>query len=335
MSEIDAHTLQRQPQVDTTWYLSVRLGHPRLEPSGSSLRNTHILLLLDEQGKPLSHSVQEHTFSRGQVWRLLVNAICGTDHAAGLRPRRLHFDQPELLAGLASHLETAGIQGFYQAHMPEIERALVELERGFSPAVLLPPALATIPHATPELLGRIYGYTASFYRLAPWQIVPGEAPLEVRYPADGAARWIVVIGSGGDTFGLSISDSRADLERMYAGGDPLELARSICWLALTFDTAEYLAIEDLDAIQRQSWPVVNENAFPALYRVGGPQADIQAPTLEDLLWLDGVLPALLQYFGERTAADSRWRTPHESRVKVSTPSGAVEVLVHFPGLEST
>lgn len=335
MTGFDTNLLLNQPQSDVDWYLSLREGHAWLDAEAGALQRQHILLLLDQQGGRLAYRVQDSSFSLEQVWQALAVVITSPKDGSGVRPRRLHFEQPELMLALAPHLQAAGIQALNQAHLPDIERALVELERGFSPLVLLPPALATAPDVDPKLQGRIYAAAAALYRLAPWQVIPGEMPLEVRFPEDAPARWVVVMGSGGDAFGLSINDSWIDLERMYASSDPLELAHSVSWLALTFDTSEYLAFEDLDAIQEHHWSVAHESAYPALYRVGGPQADLQAPSKHDLHWLDCVLPALVEYFGTTPPGDNRWRTPHESRVSAAAHCGPAQVLIRFPGLENS
>jgi hypothetical protein len=332
MTGLDDHRLIDQPQSEVDWFLSLRMGHARLDAEASTLQRQHVLLLLDEQGDRLAYRVQTSSFSLGQVWQALAEVITDPTDGLGVRPRRLYFEQPELMSALAAHLQAAGIQAMIQAHLPGIERALVELERGFSPVVLLPPALATAPGADLELQGRIYAAATAFYQLAPWRVIPGEMPLEVRFPEDVPARWVVVMGSGGDAFGLSIYDSWIDLERMYASRDPLELAQSVSWLALTYDTSEYLAFEDLDAIRQYSWPVAHESAYPALYRVGGPQADLQAPSINDLRWLDCVLPALSQYFEERPSGDNCWHVPHESRVSAAAHCGRTQVFIRYPGL---
>ncbi len=335
MTRFDANPFLQQPQSQADWYLSLRMSHARLDVETGTLQRQHVLLLVDEQGNRLSHRVQASPFSLEQVWEALTAVIAGSENGLGVRPRRLHFEQAELMLALSPHLQAAGIQAVNQVHSADIERALVALERSFSPLVLLPPALVTAPSFDPELQGRIYAAAAALYKLAPWRAIPGETPLEVRYPEDNAARWVVVMGSGGDAFGLSINDSWIDLERMYASSDPLELARSVSWLALTFDTAEYLAFEDLDAIREHNWPVAHESAYPALYRVGGAQADLQAPTQADLHWLAGVLPALVQYFSARPPGDKCWRAPHESRVPAAAHSQPAQVLIRYPGLENS
>lgn len=335
MTHFDAKRFLQQPQSQADWYLSLRMSRARLDVETKALQRQHVLLLVDEQGNRLYHRTQASPFSLEQVWEALAAVIAGPENGPSVRPRRLHFEQAELMLALVPHLQSAGIQAVNQVHSADIERALVALERSFSPLVLLPPALATTPSFDPELQGRIYAAAAALYKLAPWRAIPGETPLEVRYPEDNAARWVVVMGSGGDAFGLSINDSWIDLERMYASSDPLELARSVSWLALTFDTAEYLAFEDLDAIREHNWPVAHESAYPALYRVGGAQADLQAPTQADLHWLAGVLPALVQYFAARPPGDKCWRAPHESRVPAAAHSQPAQVLIRYPGLENS
>lgn len=325
MPETLLQTLPRLPQDDETWGVSVRLGRFWLPGENGPVR-PHILLVIDGNGQVLVQNIQPRPFRVEQVWQSLAEAMTG----AGRRPGALSFDQPDLLNSLADRLEAIGVSSRGQLAPEIMERALVSFEFSQSPAALLPPALVKVPGITERLLGRLFALCGELYRLAPWKSLPGELPLEVRYPETGASRWVVVLGSGGEAFGLTVTDSLADLRRLTAPGDPLELARQVCWLALSFDSPEYMAFEDLDAISEHGWTVVNELAYPAIYRLGGPQADLSAPSLEDVLWLEGVLAALLSFFHEPPA----WRQPRRSRVAVETQTGPAWVEIIFPGLES-
>jgi hypothetical protein len=166
------------------------------------------------------------------------------------------------------------------------------MERSF----LNPPSLISIPNATIPLLGDVYTSAAEFYRLVPWQLFRDETPIEIRYPHDALSRVVVITGAGGDAPGFSAYDSPEDLNRMYAAANPLVAGRELNWLSLTYDTDAYIASDDLKAIEQYGWPVVNEGAYPGIFRLGSPGADMYSPTIEDIYWLAGTIPTLVAYF---------------------------------------
>ncbi len=162
--------------------------------------------------------------------------------------------------------------------------------------LLSPPSLCSIPGISLPVLERIFHNAARFYEIAPWESFRDEIPIEIRYPADGPTRITVILGGAGETFGLLVYDSWNDLGRIYMASEPLEMVRDASWLSLTFDTADFMSKEDLGAIAKYHWPIVNEQAYPGILRVGAPGPQLHPPTKTDLDWLAEVLPALNAFF---------------------------------------
>jgi len=134
-----------------------------------------------------------------------------------------------------------------------------------SGALWFPPVLLSVAGVTPQLLQGLFAAAADFFEIQPWKILKGEKVIEVWSPE---ARLVVVMGAAGQSFGISVYDSSADLQRMYQAQDPLEAAGALCWLALTYETAEYLDQGDLGAIRRYGWRVAGEIAYPSIARIG-------------------------------------------------------------------
>ena len=174
---------------------------------------------------------------------------------------------------------------FSNTNQDEIEHFLKQ-----NPPAL--PSLLSVPGVPIPILGNIFNAALEFYRLAPWNILQDETPLVIRCPKDDSARYGVVMGAAGETYGISIYDSLADLRRMYQSSDPLSLIQDINWLTLVYDDASLIAPADREAVDAYHWPVANEKAYPGIARVGSPGIDFYHPTQEDLFWLEGALPAL-------------------------------------------
>ena len=164
------------------------------------------------------------------------------------------------------------------------------------------PSLIAVPGVSNQLLGSLFRFAADFYRHSPWICFNSDLPIEIEYPPSAQSRITVVMGSAGQAFGLSIYDSREDIQRVYDARTPLDGFDQISWLALSFDPIHYLAEEDAAAIKENAWPIVNEAAYPVITRVGAPGPDLHAPTLADLEWLEGALGGFNKMFGEADAS---------------------------------
>ena len=82
---------------------------------------------------------------------------------------------------------------------------------------LLPPGLLSVPGVRLELLESLFAAAADFYLIQPWTIINDEKAIEVQAPD---ARLVVVMGAAGQSYGISVYDSPADLQRMLAGRTP-------------------------------------------------------------------------------------------------------------------
>jgi hypothetical protein len=197
--------------------------------------------------------------------------------------------------------------------------------------MLLPPALLAVPGVTPQLLGSLFAAAADFHAIQPWKFLKKEIVIQVYAPD---RRLVVLMGAGGQAFGLSIYDSPADLQRMYRSTDPLDAAEALCWLTLSYETAEYLARDDLDALNQYGWRVAGEAAYPAIARIGTPGPDMQPPSLQDLLWLEGCLRALHRLFTAHLVLDEQGDPlPVKISLPIETSGGVIETHLRLPGMQ--
>jgi hypothetical protein len=215
------------------------------------------------------------------------------------------------------HMQRFIDQAFqYHAETPEAEHPL------------LPPSLLSIPGVTPALLGSVFAAAAELHRIEPWKRLGGETPIEVRCPRGSPPRLVVLLGAGGQAFGLCVYDRAADLRRAQESADPLEMAGGLSWLALSYDSADFLAMEDLEAAKRYGWPVAAEEAYPAIARLG---LELRPPALEDLRWLDGALRGLGEYFTRHAEADGSDQVkPQRAVLRVETCEGSLELALRIP-----
>ena len=91
-----------------------------------------------------------------------------------------------------------------------------------------------------------------------------------------------------------------------------------------------VAFDDLDAIEQYGCTVVNEHSYPLMGRMGQPYA-MRPPTIHDLYWLEGSLPALVTFFRQHlTVEDGNEVRQFEHTYLVETLSGSVSVFLKAP-----
>ncbi len=104
-------------------------------------------------------------------------------------------------------------------------------------------------------------------------------------------------------------------------------------LSFTYEGASYLAFEDLDAIEKYEWDIPDTKAYPSILRFN-PKTDIHLPRKEDIFWLEGVLPALNEFFDKYFDADEFFlnfgEKEQEYRAEVQTLGGKESVYIKLP-----
>lgn len=332
MSKDALEKIRRLEQTDEVWEGTTRLARIWITPKKASPYRPYHLIFVSDTDRVTLANVKDAPPTPDQVCEALFKAMRRPGLGAGRkrRPRVLALDDKELVQAITPRLAKIDILCEYRDELPFLTNALQELERHVNRKFPALPSLLSVPGVTIPLLGNIFTTAADFYRLAPWEQLQNETPIEIRYPANAASRFVVVIGAAGGTFGISINDTRDDLNRMFTSSSPDQLVNEISWFALTYDVPLFLSFDDLDAISRHNWPIVNKHAFPSMSRIG-PTAEFHLPTRQDLLWLEGALPALIQFFKNHLKLDRRGNAhPTKCTLTVPTLNGRIPVYLRIP-----
>ncbi|MCZ7543282.1 MAG: hypothetical protein M5R40_06960 [Anaerolineae bacterium] len=315
--------VRRLPQTDETWEASWRLGRTWVQAAPAPPRRPYLLFIVSDRDQVVGLDVLDAPPSTDQVWEALLTTMRRPVRGAGRkrRPGAVILDQEALVDALAPRLDAIGVTCRHREDLPHLAAAVRAMEHHLARHTPAPPSLLGIPGVSAALLGNLFTQAAAFYRLAPWKRLPYEAPIKVRFPADAAARYVVVMGAAGETFGLAAYDRLHELHQVLLGAAPGTLDRHMTWFTLTYDSAPYLAFDDLDAIARYDWPVADERAYPAFARVITVPA-LRPPTRKDLYWLEGALPLLCDFFAHHLEVDAQGKVrPFEYTLTVATLNG--------------
>jgi hypothetical protein len=175
----------------------------------------------------------------------------------------------------------------------------------------------------------LFEAAAFFYRQAPWRWVDDSHPIEITYPADSQPRYAVVMGHGGETYGLAIYNSTDVLQQTYAGIPPDQLVGRGTWTALLFGRAIETPFDDLDAIEAHNWPIAGKHAYPLPVQAGVSR-QLTRPGKSDLLRLEAALLALPPFVRERMRAGLGSLRPAEATLTITMADGEDRIHLRYP-----
>jgi len=324
--------IRQLKQTDEVWEGTTRLARMWITPKNASPYRPYHLMFVSDTDRVVLTKLEDAPPTPNQVLDAFFKTMRRPALGAGRkrRPQVLALDDQEMVQVLTPRLAEISVQCEYRRELPFATYALQELERHVNRKFPAPPSLLSISGVTIPLLGNIFSAAADFYRLSPWKKLRDEIPIEIRYPPDAAPRYAVIMGAAGESFGISVNDSRSDLKRMFTSIAPLQLANEISWLTLTYEIPLFFSFDDLDAISRYNWPVVNERAYPSVARVG-PDADFHLPTRQDMLWMEAALPALAEFCKNHLRLNHRGRVQAtKCNLTVPTLNGSAQVALRIP-----
>jgi len=189
-----------------------------------------------------------------------------------------------------------------------------------------PPSMLEGRGVTVDVVRAFAHAAAQYYTAAPWQHLSDEDLIEVETPeAPRGYRYALVLGNGGNTFGLAFYESPAQHEAMRSASGPEE-ARNVMPVArsVIFDSADATAIDDHDLWLEHDLPLAGPRAYPfAAHYVR--RGEVERPGRDELVFAEAVLRALAAT-SEDEMDSARWTK------RVTVGGTAVTVRLSLPGL---
>jgi len=327
--------VQRLPQRDEYWATTSRLARMWITPKHAPPYRPYVTLVLSQHGKIVSSQVLEHPPTAEALFAELLRAMRRPAWGAGgaRRPTRMYLDNAEDVAALTPRLEALNIQCIYRPVLAMADEVLGEMETHighYQPR----PGLVSIPAVTPQLLGHLYHLAAQFYQASPWSWFHDHHPFAIQCPPEETPRYAIVMGSGGETFGLAVYDQLEDVRLMFTSPvSPRQLAKMRTWCVLFFEAAPAVSFDDLDAMAVHNWPVAAPYAYPVFGRTT-PEQTLALPAKADLLWMEGALGALLAYMAAHMEVEHGEVQPADLTVSVPRVGGEAHVHLRLLAFEA-
>ena len=324
-------------QADEIWECTARRARTWITPPDRDPYRPYIVLIVSQHGKVRGTEIFELEPAPSEIIGALAKAMCHPVPGSGgkRRPTSIHVDDADLATTLAPELREVGVNCQFRHTLREVEEALEALEQSFGYEERIASLLDT-PGVTPFMVQGFFEAAASFYREAPWRWVDDANPIEIRYPPGGRPHYAVVMGHGGEAYGLAIYKSTDVLKETYAGTPMDQLIGRETWIALLFNQAIEMPFNDLDAIEAHTWPVAGKHAYPLPVQVGL-SGQLTRPGGSDLLRLEAALLAIPSFVVKYMRADVTRPQPAEETLKIAMADGEDRIHLSYPvaGLETT
>lgn len=332
-------------QSDAVWLCATRRAPFWIMPKNQPVYRPYVVLLQEQDSQLIRQThTQDEQPTPESIWRLLVKAMRSPllgpilspllGFGSRCRPARIILDDADLVQALAPRLGEAGIRCDYRATLPQINAALREMEAHVTRRAPVP-GLLSLPGATVPLVSEFFAAAADYYRLAPWRWMDNWLPIEIRYPSQGRARYALVLGSGGETFGLSLYESLADVRRVYSGVPGEQHAQQISWFSLVLEQVTAMSFADLDAMDKYGWRVAGEQAYPLAIKSTPMGSDAEMPSASELLWLTATARVIPDFVLRHLHASRDRGTPQPAQViySLSGVHGGQDILLRYPAQE--
>ena len=323
----------RLKRREETWFASRRRAHAWVAPSqGRPYRPYTILTVEPKRGRIRRVEVKGDSATSEDVLLSLLGAMnCPIPGSGGrYRPARIVLDDHALVEALTPALAQVEVRCDYQATLSLVDDALHEMAvRRYKRELI--PGLLSVRGATVPLIGELFAAAAEFYRQAPWERLDNKSPIKVRYPSTGRARYALVLGSGRETFGLSLYESLDDIYLVYSGIGVEEIAERISYFSLIFEEPTAMSFYDLDAIERYDWPVAAESAYPIALRLIPGGDETLVPNAAELAWLAAALRTVPDFIVKHVYAGRPFPRPAKTAYSLPGVHGGQQVALRYDG----
>jgi tetratricopeptide (TPR) repeat protein len=242
-------------------------------------------------------------------------------------PRRIEVRDPDLAEYLRRRLEGAGLEVALTDRLDSFDAAAKELLDYFVQNAKDLPSLLEARGATIERIRAFAEAAAAFHRAAPWRWLSDVDLIEVESPKPPRGMTcFVVLGAGGDMYGLGIYASRRDFLKFIRAGmnDNLRQLSRFRLAQVSFERLEDSYPPDAALWTEHQLPVAGEGAYPSVVKFDPAQGPSR-PSVKELAFLEAVMRAMADTT-EAEIDSGRWSK------EAATSEGPQTLTLRIPDL---
>ncbi|MFO7944356.1 MAG: hypothetical protein R6U51_08690 [Anaerolineales bacterium] len=328
------------PQKKGSWYLAVRTmdmwitppGEVPYQPDGIWIYNLDRDLIQSIQITDPHPAPEEILANLSQAMQEPTPGTSDPPH----RPAHLFLEDAGLLPDLSPVMEKLGVKVSHQPMRGVLDEVIDDFSqefaafRGKEPL----PGLLSREGVTPWMIRDLFKAAAAFYLASPWDYLDNLQVLRIEVPPESQPRCAIVLGFAGMEYGLNIFQSWEDFESFLSPTDTeLEKFPENGLLALLFNDASYLPSDDLDAVKKYRWQVINKQSYPTPIIIY-PDGSLERPPRQDLLFLEIAMRAIPIFLEEHMEPDGRGDfRPAQATFSIPTHDGDMDLTIAYPAGE--
>ena len=329
--------LRKIRQSDSTWLCTVRRAPFWIFPKKQPPYRPFLILAVDQKiGLILNQKIPDEPPTPAAVLEFLFRTMQGTLLSLGrsCRPTSILIDTAEMAQALTPQLAELDIRCSYRNRLPEMRSVLLELEEKANKRKPIP-GLLSIPGVGVPLVAELYAAAVDYYNIKPWRWMENWLPVEVRIPPEGRARYALVLGGGGEVFGISLYETLADVDLVFEPRGPDQTpSRPFTWLSVILDQETGMAIDDLDAIEQYGWSVAGRQAYPIVMKATSEDESGQLPSASEITWLVAALRTIPDFLTGHLHADVGQPQPHQATSLLTGVYGYQSIFLRFPAKDT-
>ncbi|MCP4708991.1 MAG: hypothetical protein GY869_10225 [Planctomycetes bacterium] len=234
------------------------------------------------------------------AFNTLVDFACNQE-LAGYLPGKIEVKDTALAEYLEGALAELGIKVVQRQRLISLERLIDDMVESVCDGPQVPGSLRT-KGVTIEHMRSFAEAAFEFYLAQPWRHLDDEDLITIEHPiVDNSLRYVSIMGSGGQTYGLSFFDSQEQYNSMFKIKPQDFFAHNEQVWSMIFDTITELPLDDADLWEDYDLPVAGDDAYPVACSFGR-QGKFRRPGVNILTFMEGLMRALAQTTEEQMDA---------------------------------
>lgn len=196
------------------------------------------------------------------------------------------------------------------------------------------PGLLNQRGVSPEMVGSLFSAARAFYQVEPWTQLSNSDILAIQVRPQKQPYFVIVMGQGGEEFGLSVYKNWKQVEEFFTALHPFAPLPPGERHAFMFNKPPFVSIDDLDAIEKYGWELPEPFLIPtpSIYMT----RKIKRPDAAMLRWYEAALRAIPNFVADHLKTNSDGtHPPIETDLEVETAEGRAQVNIRYPGGDLT
>jgi hypothetical protein len=247
------------------------------------------------------------------------------------RPAEIHLDDRKLPERLGPLLDEIGVPVIYKPQQKIVDEMIKDIVGNMGAGEDDMMGLLKVRGVSTQQIRMLFDAANEFYKAAPWRHLSNYDLLSVQVFPHKEPMYVVVMGEGGEEYGMSVSRNWEEVKSLYAE-DPSDTLPKKGRHAFLYNRPPDISFDDIEAVEKYGWPLPEPDLYPtpSLFT----PKEFRRPDAVMLRWYEAALRAIPLFVEKHLPEDYEMdQPPIEADLTVTTSAGKVKVKIRFPGVD--